>query len=370
VLALTRTGGHPGGRHRASRLIDGQYVPPRDIAWSDPGWRRFIRDAPCVARALPVRCSTGTTVPVGPDHRFDGHPRMMQKILVPLDGSAFGERALPLASVIARRAGCAMSLVHVRLPVPFAPEGVEARSFEGTSERYLAGVEERLAGNATFDFSTELLHGRVEEALGTRIETSGADLVVMSTHGRGPFSRFWLGSVAEAIIRRATCPVLLVRECRRGESPDDECLRRVLIPLDGSPAAEQVIEPALTLGSAFGARYTLVRVATVSVPLPLIEDPGSVSPMLERHERDRAASYLDGVATKVRERGLVVDTAVPSAVHEAEGILSFAVRNLVDLIALTTSGCGGVDRGRIGSVADKIIRGAETPVLVLKPSAG
>jgi len=294
----------------------------------------------------------------------------LQKILVPLDGSAFGERALPLAEAIVDRTGCAMLLVHVRLPVPFAPEGVDAKTFEGTSEKYLAGVESRLAGTATYDFTAELLHGRVEEALAERIETSGADLVVMATHGRGPFSRFWLGSVAEAIIRRATCPVLLVRECRDGAAFGANCFRHILVPLDGSPAAEQVIEAALTLGTAFGARYTLVRAATVSVPLPLIEDPGSVAPMLEKQERDRAVAYLDGVAKRLRDRGAEVETAVPSAVHAAEGILSYAVRNLADLIAVTTSGRGGVDRGRIGSVADKVIRGAETPVLVLKPSSG
>jgi nucleotide-binding universal stress UspA family protein len=295
----------------------------------------------------------------------------LRKILVPLDGSAFGERAIPFAAAIVERTGCAMSLVHVRLPVPFAPEGVDAKTFEGTSEQYLAGVESRLAQTATYEFTAELIHGRVEEALADRIETSEADLVVMATHGRGPFSRFWLGSVAEAIIRRVTCPVLLVRQCRdREAAPGGDCFRHVLVPLDGSPAAEQVLEPALTLGTAFEARYTLVRAATVSVPLPLIEDPGSVAPMLEKQERDRAVAYLEGVATRLRDRGAEVEIAVPSAVHAAEGILSHAVRNLADLIAVTTSGRGGVDRGRIGSVADKIIRGAETPVLVLKPSAG
>ncbi|HSM61830.1 MAG TPA: universal stress protein [Longimicrobiales bacterium] len=294
----------------------------------------------------------------------------IENILVPLDGSGFGEQALPVAISIVRRTGCGLTLVHVQAPLPFAPEGIAVKPLEEASERYLSAVEGRLAQAEAFDFTTELLHGPVEAVLAERIEASGVDLVVMATHGKGPFSRFWLGSVTDALIRRVTCPVLLVRPSEEDvERPGHEGFRHVLVPLDGSAAAEQVLEPATTLGAVYDARYTLLRVATLTIPLPLIEDPGSLVPMLEKQEKERATTYLAQVAEPLRERGLSVETTIPSAVHPAEGILSYATRNLVDLVAVTTQGSGGVNRGRMGSVADKVIRGSEAPVLVLKPEA-
>ena len=83
----------------------------------------------------------------------------------------------------------------------------------------------------------------------------------MTTHGRGPLTRFWLGSVADELVRRASVPLLLVRP--HEGVPDlaqEPILQHLLIPLDGSELAEQVLEPAVALGTLMAADYSLLRI--------------------------------------------------------------------------------------------------------------
>ena len=181
---------------------------------------------------------------------------MYRSILVPLDGSTFGEQALPLALSIARRAGASLQVVHVHVPLMPYDESlltIDPRLNEQAreSERaYLDAVVERLSRIAPVPVTSALLEGPVAEALYEHTVTAGTNLVVLTTHGRGPLARFWLGSVADELVRRLPMPILLVRP--QETVPDlagEPVLQRMLIPLDGSEFAEQILEPAMALGS-------------------------------------------------------------------------------------------------------------------------
>jgi nucleotide-binding universal stress UspA family protein len=310
---------------------------------------------------------------------------MYRSLLVPLDGSKFAEHALPLALGIARRAGVDVEVVYVH--VPLAPMYAEAiPNVENTlnptllrrGQAYLDGVVKRLAGVAAVPVRSALLEGPVAEAVSARAEAVGAGLIVMTTHGRGMLTRAWLGSVADDLLRRATVPVLLVRPHDGAAEPAGEPpLRHVLIPLDGSDFAEQILEPAAELGALTLAEFTLLRVVK---PLVLGTDDLSVAgvgtygqalvkQLEDLHAQDlRAAqSYLDGVAERLRARSLRVRTQV--VVHEqpAVAILAEAKRQPTDLIALATHGRSGLARLFRGSVADKVLRGASVPLLVHRP---
>src|SRR5262249_42499567 len=134
---------------------------------------------------------------------------MYRSILVPLDGSTFGEHALPAALSIARRAGASVKVVHAHAPV-FA-NGLMSTYTLDTQERdyarsYLGEVILRLRKATKVPVSSALLEGPVADTLAAHVTAAGADLVVMTTHGRGPLSRFWLGSVADELLRRLTVP--------------------------------------------------------------------------------------------------------------------------------------------------------------------
>jgi nucleotide-binding universal stress UspA family protein len=299
---------------------------------------------------------------------------MFRTILVPLDGSVFGEHALPLAASVARRAGAVVRVVHAHAPAdPKHPDWYMPADQRSDPEAlkhqrdYLERAVQSLRA-AGVHASAALLEGSPAAALCEYVTAATVDLVVMTTHGRGPLSRFWLGSVADTLVRRLTAPLLLVRP---KEGPADFAtevtFRRVLIPLDGSRHAEAILDPALALGQATDAAYTLIRVVE---PIPVLgydvfgyATAGTDVAVVDR-VREQAATYLKGVAVRLQNRGLTVRTQVPVNLSTAGAILTEAEARGHDLIALETHGRGGPARLLLGSVADKVIRGADRPILV------
>jgi nucleotide-binding universal stress UspA family protein len=307
---------------------------------------------------------------------------MVSSILVPLDGSRFGEHALPYALTITRRTGARVEVVCVHVPPPplpsdtlLPPEDALDAEFRMQELDYLDGVVPKLSA-AGMQATSSLLDGRtVVEALAEHAAVSGADLVVMTTHGRGPLSRFWLGSVADALMRRLTAPLLLIRP-REDDAPSLAAalpLRRVLVPLDGSEEAEAVLQPAADLAGA-DAEYTLFRVVdplpVVGLDAPLYSPRGDGPPSRRLQiAAEEARAYLDGPARRLRGRGARVETRTAVDPSPGAAILYGAAAAKCDLIALATHGRGGLARLLLGSVADKVVRGAAVPVLVHRTAA-
>ncbi|MEX2282697.1 MAG: universal stress protein, partial [Gemmatimonadota bacterium] len=202
---------------------------------------------------------------------------------------------------------------------------------------------------------------------------TGTELIVMTTHGYGRFKRFWLGSVADAVIRLCRIPVLLMRprdQARIGLK-DEPQFRNILILLDGSSVAESIFDHAFAIGGT-AAQYTLFH-ALPLMPVysaEFVMAAAAVNGELRVAQRQSAQATLDQAATRLRQHDarLQVRTEVSSDDFAAGAILDYAEQNHVDLIALTTHGAGGVVRLMLGSVADKITRGAEVPVLLYRPA--
>ncbi len=275
-------------------------------------------------------------------------------ILVPLDGSSLAEHALPLALSIARRSGAALRLVRVHVPYPIAVSEYGMASYSAeldlagmrSEEAQLQDLASRITTLSNLPCTATILGdmGTVTGLLASAAQ--GVDLMVMTTHGRGAFSSFWLGSVTEEILRSAPCPVLTVRP-RPGpvDLAAETRFQRILIPLDGSPASEQVLEPAIALGSLMDSEYHLLHVST---------DAGAI---------DDAQHYLDRVAARLQSLVTDVNTHAVWGPHVTPRILEVADEMGADLVALETHGRRGYQRWRLGSVADKLIRSAPLPVL-------
>lgn len=295
---------------------------------------------------------------------------MYRSILVPLDGSAFSEHALPLALSLARRADAQVHLAHVHVePSPLLTR-VHDSEMRAAEQMYLEGIVQRIEATWNVPLTTIMLDGPIVQQLHSYMTDSAADLVVMTTHGRGPITRFWLGSVADALIRQTSVPVLLVRP--RDQLLDlvhEPSINRMLVPLDGSSLAEQVLPYASALGRLTDAEYTLLQ----AVELPIIaystEVPTVVmDSMTPEALREYAQNYLDTVADRLRGQGLRVQTATMIN-QAAASILTYAQEHAIDMIALETHGRTGLARWILGAVADKVIRGATVPVLVHTPQS-
>ncbi|HEX6938885.1 MAG TPA: universal stress protein [Longimicrobiales bacterium] len=302
---------------------------------------------------------------------------MIRSILVPLDGSGFSEQALPTAAAIARRESAALHLIGVHVPAAILPFGGSTPVDADFERRVRADADarlERLARSVAHDYgvpaSHALLDGPVVETIDRYARDMGADLITMTTHGRGGLRRAWLGSVADGLVRRTRLPVLLIRPRRR---PTGRlrlaAFRRVLLPLDGSGLAEQVIPAALAVAGPTAAEFLLLRIVPpLDVPQPWVAEYAVyVQESGVRQRLDEAEAYLDHVAGRLRRDGVVAATRAVVQGQAAIAILEEARRVRADLIAMATHGRGGVVRMVIGSVADTVLRRAPAPLLLLRP---
>ncbi|HKJ91891.1 MAG TPA: universal stress protein [Longimicrobiales bacterium] len=295
---------------------------------------------------------------------------MYASILVPLDGSHFAEEAIPHALDLVRRSGARLHLVTVRTPTAALLAGLAGRAeTDGSADperEYLDRICEGLCDELGESVSFALLDPPVADALNDYAAAHDVDLIVMTTHGRGGLSRAWLGSVADVLVRRATMPVLLYRPGM--EHGASTAFRNILVPLDGSAESETAVARALQLGALTDARYTLLYV----VQMPFLMEGLSSAELLrvDADELDRrrgeAEHYLHTLAGRMQTEA---DVRTTTLLHErpADAILSYARDCDADVIAMATRGLGGWKRMVLGSVADKVLRGAEQPVLLYHP---
>lgn len=297
---------------------------------------------------------------------------MYKQILIPLDGSAFAEAALPLALEISRRTGANVHIATVLEPVTsFAYEGWEGAAVEW-SEKYLEDVLDRIGSQAGGTVSHAVLSGHTVEMLQGECDDRGVDLVVMASHGRGTLSRLWLGSVADGFVRQAQVPVILVRPDEKAEpvSSFEHSFDTLLIPLDGSELSERALEHATEFGELFDSAYHLTRIVSypVDIASPYLPHTAQLNQQIMEDAKKGAAEYLEAHAENMRRRGLRVTTSVAVDAQAGQGILSEAEAVGADMVAMATHGRKGLSRAILGSAADKVLRGLHTPLLLHRPT--
>jgi len=310
---------------------------------------------------------------------------MYRSILVPLDCSPFGEHALPMALALARRTGASLHLAHVHSPLAavylegagFLDESLDTH-FVQHQQEYLQAVAQRIGAMAPVTVTSVVLRGEIVPTLVDHAAHNGMDLVVMTTHGRGAFGRFWLGSVADELVRQLPMPVLLTHPHEAQPDFTREVLPKfLLLPLDGSSLAEQMVDPVLELARFTGAEVVLLRVVKPVMPAQYPVEGYSVVEMarsiisrleqLQEQAKKEAEDYLQRVAGRFRERAVKVQTQVAVEDRPAVAILREAAGRAGGLVAIETHGRKGLARLLLGSVADKVIRGTPVPVLVHRP---
>jgi nucleotide-binding universal stress UspA family protein len=188
--------------------------------------------------------------------------------------------------------------------------------------------------------------------------------------------RFWLGSVADEMVRKLPMPLLLVRPDEAAARFEPEPTpRHILIALDGEPLAEQVLERAMEMGTLTGASYTLLRVIKPVLPTPYTAEGASMAQMaqslieeterIQEQIRKEALAYLERVAGEFCKHDMKV--AVRVEVEDSPALAILKLAPSADVVALSTHGRHGLSRLFLGSVTDKVIRGGHVPVLVYRP---
>jgi nucleotide-binding universal stress UspA family protein len=295
---------------------------------------------------------------------------MSRRILVPIDGSPFSERALTLAVPLAQQHDASLVLM---LANPLPPRDAEAPVRDLGGERdvrehlrsQLERVARRVATRDGVTTATQFREGPVLDEIEAAIADVSAALVVMATHGRGGVSRLWLGSVTDALLRRCTVPVLVTRTARKWTltTATEPFFPRVLVAVDGSSLAEEALERAISLIGESTGEFILLRVE--DAPIAAVSSTWISEATVRIRE-----GYLEPLADRFRSPTRTVRTRAVVHHDPARAILDVAKEEHAFAIALATHGRTGVRRAVIGSVADKVIRGATVPVLVCPPASG
>lgn len=295
---------------------------------------------------------------------------MYSAILVPLDGSALSEGALPTAKALARKFSSRLVLVRAAwFPAVAMTEPQEDQiSLARECDAYLNGLATTLRGEG-YTVDTTVPQTPAEQGILAAIQLFHAELVVMTTHGRSGLGRWVYGSVAEAVLNQSPVPVWLVRAWGAvAPTLFEKTPLRLLVPLDGSEFAEVVLPHAARLAHSMGAALVLMRAIA---PLRLPADPLVAQALLEQAElenEETTAKYLADLAAPLRAEGVTVQTAVRLGAA-ARAILEEAWASDISLIIMATHGRTGLERVFLGSVAMDVLRRGTTPLLLIHPAS-
>jgi len=302
---------------------------------------------------------------------------MYRSLLVPLDGSASSERALPIAANIARRSGATLRLAYVHIPsggiyiegMQAADAGARLAQLEG-AHAYLEGVRTRMASAFDIPIACDVLDGPVAGAIADHAVAADVDLVIIMTHGREGLARLWLGSVTDALVRWSKAPILALPHAGREFGVESvQGFQRILIPLDGSALSEQILEPVIALGILMQAECILVHVVEpfgFSGYAPLARS-ARLDVTATARQQSEAQDYLDQVAVYLQSHKVAVRTRVLIAREPARAILDDARKHGIDLIAMATHGRGGLARLIVGGLPVQVLHHGALPVLLYRP---
>jgi nucleotide-binding universal stress UspA family protein len=200
----------------------------------------------------------------------------------------------------------------------------------------------------------------IDQAISTK-----ADLIVMGTHGRRGFKRLLLGSVTEAVLREAPCPVLTVPPQAPASVSEAVTFKRILCPVDVSPSALQALGFALDLARQADGRVTLLHV----VEWLAEEEPRSSThfsvPEYRRYLAEDARERLRNLVAAESRTWVEIDDAVVFGRAHRE-ILRAAETTPADLIVMGAQGRGGIGLALFGSTTQQVVRGATCPVLTVR----
>lgn len=294
---------------------------------------------------------------------------MYEKILVPLDGSNASEIVMPYAEEIAAKAGGEITLASVSE----LPRTDTDHLFRSYLEKMGTAAKKRMKdadAKSVARIKTEVLVGQPAHEIIRYANEWDISLIAMASRGSSGSGPWILGNVAAKVLRLTGKPVLLIRIPADDMSPRRKRLiGRILVPLDGSEVGETAIPYAEALAEELTAELVLFQVLHPIVIAVGHQTTYVPTPEDEEGMKAAAIDYLDGIASRFKEKGLIVSSQVAFG-SPADQIIDFAEANSVDLIAMSSHGRSGVTRWVFGSVSDKVLHAGDTPVLLIRATKG
>jgi nucleotide-binding universal stress UspA family protein len=272
----------------------------------------------------------------------------IEHIVVPVDDWSFAEELVGFAQRIAGEFSARVSLLRVIPDIMTMNDALRAQVVkEHEAFRQLV--------RSKSDLSVEVRTGEPATEIVKFAILENVSLVAMSTHGRDGVERLASGSVTEEVLRHVAAPILMSNEPERLKSGHSlSQLRRILMPVHTTQAAEPILPIIADLASRFGAEVVLYH------------DDRGVNDVGESLEPPEAARALEECAARLISQGVRISKVKATGAPVATDILTRVKELDVDLVAMTTHGRSGLMRGFFGSVTEVVLRHSPCPVLAAR----
>jgi nucleotide-binding universal stress UspA family protein len=291
---------------------------------------------------------------------------MYEKILIPLDGSELAEVALPYVAELAGRLGSEIILIYVSDSGETAHNRISNFYIQRIADDTRRAVKKyvKKPGEKETKVSSEILAGYPAEEIVDYADKADVSLIVMATHGRSGVRRWPLGSVTDKVVRSTKRPIAIIRA--KGAHPavrEKGMFNRALVPLDGSKQGEAVIPYIEGLASKLKTEVIVLQVLSPDWFIDSADQAKQVESL-----RTSSKDYVNKVASQLNQKGLAARAEVREVKMDtvAEEIIKGADEVNADIIAMSTHGRSGLSRWTFGSVADRVLQGGNTPLLLVR----
>ena len=296
---------------------------------------------------------------------------MFKRILLPLDGSELAEITLPYGEELARRLGSELVLLHVR--------GQE--EFGHIHQVYLDRLAESVASNTgsgtkKLKITTKVESGEPQESICRIVDENSVDLIIMTAvSSSGLKIGKMIGSVTDHVCRTVPIPVMLIRpQPQKGKQvkKKEQLINLILIPLDGSKLSKLALPVGEELASKLKVSTVLFRMANM---VRLYQDDAEAGAFIDyatlnENEKKRVDTEMAALEKEMKKKHIDVSHLVTTGYDAAEDILEASKKTGSDLMIMSTHGRSGLGRFAFGSVAEKILRHGEIPLLLVNARAG
>jgi len=302
---------------------------------------------------------------------------MFDPILVPLDGSQLAECVLPHTVAVAHAFDAEVTLLRI---LEKNQAGGSAQFFDLLNWQinktkallYLETIQARLQ-TAGLQAETMVLEGLVAEGITEYAQNQGMKLIILSSHGRHGLMQWGISSITQKIILSAQTSLLIVRADRQytqaGESSKKPIYQRILVPLDGSQRAENVLPIITQLSHFHKSQIHLVQVVQtpeMARQMPPVREDIDLSTQVVARNREEAGHYLEQLKSRSYLEGITVQTHLITSDNAAVALHQLEEQEHIDMVTLSAHGYSGNHQWPYGSMVNNFIMYGKVPLLVVQ----
>jgi len=302
---------------------------------------------------------------------------MFDLILVPLDGSQLAECVLPHTLAVAHAFDAETTLLRI---LEKNQAGVSAQFFDLLNWQinktkallYLETIQAQFQASG-LQAETMVLEGLVAEGITEYAQNQGMKLIILSSHGRHGLTQWGISSITQKIILSAQTSLLIIRADQRytqaGESSENSIYQRILVPLDGSQRAENVLPIITQLSHFHKSQIHLVQVVQtpeMARQLPPAREDIDLSTQVVARNREEAGHYLEQLKSRSYPEGITVQTHLITSDNAAVALHQLEEQEHIDMVTLSAHGYSGNHQWPYGSMVNNFIMYGKAHLLIVQ----